>query len=214
MSDDPALADRVAPHHTAVLTMELQRGVVGDLGCIPALARRAGETKLVSRVAGLLRSARAGGVGIVHCTAAFRRDRAGSFQNVPMLQALLENPEHLVVGSAAAELVPELERAPSDLSCERLHGLAPFTGTALDALLRSLGVRTVVATGVSLNVGVLGLVIEAIGLGYEVVVPTDCVIGLPAEYEEQVLQHSLAHIATLTTRDRLEAIWSGDDPAR
>ena len=38
--------------------------------------------------------------------------------------------------------------------------ISPFHGTELDAILRNLGVRTVVATGVSVNVGVLGMTIE------------------------------------------------------
>ncbi len=49
--------------------------------------------------------------------------------------------------------------------------MSPFTGTSLDTWLRSLGVETVVATGVSVNLGVLGLAIEAVNLGYRVVVP-------------------------------------------
>ena len=41
---------------------------------------------------------------------------------------------------------------------------------------------TVVAIGVSLNVGVLGLVLSAVDLGYQVVVPTDAVAGVPEAY--------------------------------
>ena len=38
----------------------------------------------------------------------------------------------------------------------RLHGMTPFTSTSLDQILRNLGIRTVVATGVSVNLGVIG----------------------------------------------------------
>ncbi len=103
-----------------------------------------------------------------------------------------------------AELGPE----PSDLVSTRLHGVSPFTGTSLDTWLRNLGVRTVVATGVSVNLGVLGLAIEAVNLGYQVVVVRDAVAGLPQEYADAVLDNTFPLISTLTTVDELVAAWS------
>ena len=49
---------------------------------------------------------------------------------------------------------------------------------------------TVIATGVSVNLGVLGLAIEACNLGYQVVVPRDTVAGIPATYAEAVLDNT------------------------
>ena len=63
------------------------------------------------------------------------------------------------------------------------------------------------ATGVSVNLGVLGLAIEACNLGYQVVVPRDAVAGLPAAYAEAVLDNTFPLIATLTTTDELLAAW-------
>ena len=54
--------------------------------------------------------------------------------------------------------------------------LADHTGAA--HFVR-MGVTTVIATGVSLNVGILGLCLSAADLGYRVVVPTDAVVGVP-----------------------------------
>jgi nicotinamidase-related amidase len=142
----------------------------------------------------------------VHCTAAFRRDRAGSYRNVPLVNQLLENPEHLVVGSRETELVPALGPEPSDLVSERLHGMSPFHGTSLDSMLRSRGVSTVIATGVSLNVGIIGMTIEALGHGYHVVLPTDCVCGHPLEYGEAVIEGTLAQLTTRTTSDELAGL--------
>jgi nicotinamidase-related amidase len=85
--------------------------------------------------------------------------------------------------------------------------MSPFAGTDLDPTLRSLGVETVIATGVSLNVGILGLVIEALNHGYHVVLVTDCVGGYPPEYAESVVEHSLARITTQTTAEALQKIW-------
>ena len=202
------LRELVHPGRTAVLTMELQRGVVGDLSCMPPLAEAVAEAGVVGHTARVLAAARAAGVAVVHCKAAFRPDRAGSFDNVPLVNALLKNPKHLLVGSPEVEVVPELGPEPGDLESERLHGMSPFHGTSLDPMLRSVGARTVIATGVSLNVGVVGLVIEALNHGYHVVLPTDCVAAHPIAYGEAVVENSLARITTTTTSEELVGCWS------
>ena len=74
--------------------------------------------------------------------------------------------------------------------------------------MRSLGVSTVIAVGVSLNVGVLGLCLGATDLGYRAVVPTDAVVGVPLAYGDAVLTNSVAMVATLSTVDELLTSWS------
>ena len=202
------LSELADPAHTAVLTMEMQRGVIGDLASIPTLAEAAASTGIVDATARLLDAARRAGARIVHCTAQFRPDRAGSATNAPLLAVMLRNPGHLVVDSDAAQVMPELDPQPGDVISPRAHGLSPFTGTSLDVTLRNLGVRTVVATGVSVNIGVFGLVLEAVNLGYSVVLATDCVTGVPAEYGAAVVDHSLSLMATCARADQLVEIWS------
>jgi nicotinamidase-related amidase len=203
------LADVAAPGHTAVLTMEIQRGVVGDLSSFPQLADAAARVGVVANTARVLHAARALDVPVIHCTAEFRADRAGSTVNCQLIAAMVRNPDHLLSGTPPTELVHELGPEPSDLVCARLHGVSPFSGTSLDTWLRSLGVRTVVATGVSVNLGVLGLAIEACNLGYQVVVPRDTVAGLPDDYAAAVLDNTFPLITTLTTTDDLLAAWGG-----
>ncbi|MFO1537861.1 MAG: cysteine hydrolase [Actinomycetota bacterium] len=198
------------PTHTAVCTMELQRGVVGDRATIPDLRAEVDASGMLTRVHDLLAAARAVGARVVHCTAEFRPDRQGSGTNAPMLRASAKGGG-LLVGTPDVELVPELDPAPGDVVVARLHGLTPFTGTTLDAVLRNLGVTTVIATGVSLNVGITGMAMEAVGLGYEVVVPPDAVAGVPREYAEQVLAHTIPVIATRIPTAEIIATWAGVD---
>jgi nicotinamidase-related amidase len=89
----------------------------------------------------------------------------------------------------------------------RLHGMTPFTSTSLDQILRNLGIRTVVATGVSVNLGVFGMALSALDLGYQVVIPRDAVAGVPREYADAVLDNSLSLIATLTTAEQVVEAW-------
>jgi len=202
------LEELVKPGRAAVLTMEMQRGVIGDLSALRALADVVASQGVPKRLGLLLDAARGADIPVIHCRAAFRPDRRGSYANVPMVNHMLKNPEHMLLGEATTEVIPELGPAPGDLDSVRLHGMSPFIGTNLDPTLRALGVDTVVATGVSLNVGIQGMVIEAINHGYHVVLVTDCVAGYPADYADAVLEHSLARITTQTTADELAKLWS------
>jgi nicotinamidase-related amidase len=207
VSDDE-VRQLAAPGRCAVLAMELQRGVVGDLASMPALAKAVQEAGVITATARVLRAARTAGVRVIHCHAAFRRDRAGTPRNVPLVNSLLRNPDHMVVGEPTVDSVPELGPDPRDLVSQRFHGMSPFAATELDAFLRAEGATTVIATGVSLNVGIVGLAIEAVNHGYQVVIPRDCVAGYPREYGEAVLANTLSRLAHFTTSEELVAGWA------
>src|SRR5579884_2194988 len=109
------LRELVDPERCAVLTMELQRGVVGDLSSFPELAAAAEKAGVVPATARLLGAARRRGVRVVHCTAEFRADRAGTAVNCQLVAAALRRPDHLLVGTPSTELVPPLRVEPGDL---------------------------------------------------------------------------------------------------
>ena len=201
------LASLVDPAHTAVVTSEVQNGVVGERSALPALAEAAGP--IVERLSVLLDAARPAGVRVIHATAARRADAAGSNTNARLFAAVKKSPVALLPGSPEADVVPALGPSPEDLVLCRLHGLYPMAGTDLDPILRNLGVRTLVVTGVSVNVAVTNLVMDAVNHGYQVVLPRDAVCGIPAAYADAVIDNTLSLLATLTTVDDLVAAWSG-----
>ncbi|PQM47616.1 Isochorismatase family protein YecD [Mycobacterium talmoniae] len=89
----------------------------------------------------------------------------------------------------------------------RWHGVGPMGGTDLDPILRNLGVTTVVPVGVSLNVAIPNLVMDAVNAAYRVVLPRDAVAGVPAAYGRAVIEHTLALLATVTTTADLLHAW-------
>ena len=205
-----SLAELVAPARTAVVTMELQRGVIGDLAMMGALREAAIERGALEGAARLARAAHLAGVRLVHCTAEGRPDRAGSKANCRILAQAAKAPldQQLVTGSDRAQLIPELEYDPDrDILVPRGHGMTPFTSTSLDQILRNLGVTTIVASGVSVNIGLLGMTLSAMDLGYQVVVPVDAVAGVPNEYAEQVIENTIAYVATLCGVADIESAW-------
>ena len=201
------LAALVDPTHTAIVTSEVQNGVVGARSALPALAEAAAAEMLPS-LARLLPAARSAGVQVVHCTAYRRADGKGANHNARLFMGVRKSPVALLPGTAEVDVVPELGPAPEDLVLTRTHGLDPMAGTDLDPVLRNLGIRTVVVTGVSVNVAVTNLVMDAVNRGYDVVLPRDAVCGIPREYADAVIDNTLALLAAVTTTDELISIWT------
>jgi nicotinamidase-related amidase len=194
------------PAHTAIITSEVQNGVVGEPSALPALAEAAG-VEMLPNLAKLLPVARAAGVQVVHCTAYRRDDGKGANRNARLFLGVRKSPVALLPGTPAVEVLAELGPEPEDLVLTRTHGLNPMGGTDLDAVLRNLGVTTIVATGVSVNVAITNLVMDAVNLGYDVVLPRDAVAGLPQAYADAVIDNTLALLATVVTTADLLEVW-------
>ena len=198
------LSKLLDPAKTALVTQEIQRGVVGDLSALPELASEAAP--ILPNIARLCAAARAAGVLVVHCTAERRPDGLGANTNARIFSYMAKT-EPLSPGSARAEIVPEVPVEPTDLVMPRLHGLSPFQGTELDFVLRNHGVETIVGVGVSVNVAIVNLALDAVNAAYQVVLPTDAVAGTPRAYVEMVLQHTLRNVSTLVTTEDVLAAW-------
>lgn len=202
------LAALLSPDHTAVVTSEVQNGVVGSPSALPELAAAASR-EMLPNLARLLPVARAAGVQVVHCTAYRRADGKGANSNARLFRGVRRSPVALLPGTDAVATAPELGPEPEDIVLTRTHGLNPMAGTDLDPILRNLGVRTIVVTGVSVNVAVTNLVMDAVNHGYSVVLPRDAVCGIPQDYADSLIDNTLALLAAVVTTDDLIGIWKG-----
>lgn len=194
------LGDILRPQSSAVITVECQRGVIGTGGPLSALADAVRESGIVPRAAQVLDAARAARTPVLHGIVVRRPDGGGVTMNCRLFAATRKaGGPGLLAGSEAARLIPELGPGDDDYFVPRHHGVSLFHDSELDSLLRSLGVKTIVLLGVSLNIALLGTTIEAVNRGYQVVMPHDGVTGTPLEYARQVLEHTVRMLATVTT---------------
>jgi biuret amidohydrolase len=201
----PQLVDLIEPGHTAIVTQECQGAVIGPDAGLAALAEEARRVALPNIVR-LLPAARAAGVRVVHCLVQRRPDGLGSNHNAKIF-ALGRGEVDIAPGTPGAAVLPELGPEPTDLVLSRWHGLGPMGGTDLDAVLRNLGVSTVVVVGVSLNIAIPNFVMDAVNAAYRVVVPKDAVAGIPTEYGAAIIANTLSLLATITTTDELLQSW-------
>ena len=201
----PQLADLIQPEHTAIVTQECQGAVIGPDAGLGQLAEEARRVALPNLVR-LLPAARAAGVRVVHCLVQRRPDGLGANHNAKIF-AIGRGEVNILPGTPGAAVLPELGPEPTDLVLSRWHGVGPMGGTDLDAVLRNLGVSTIVVVGVSLNIAIPNVVMDAVNAAYRVVVPQDAVAGIPTEYGAAVIANTLSLLATITTTDDLLRVW-------
>ena len=202
------LTPMLDPKHTALLIFECQEGTIGEASHLPTLAAAVSAGNVVPNIASLLDGARKAGARVFYCKIDKRNDGVGDPGNTPLLMRLRRQSKETSVALGMGEIIAALAPREGDVVVAREHGLTGFYESGLDAYLRNTGIKTVVITGVSVNIGVIGTTIEAVNRGYTAVVPTDCVAGDPPEYAEQALRYSVRNIAFMSTSGEIANIWS------
>jgi nicotinamidase-related amidase len=203
MSPKPVVTD---PRTTAVVIIECQNGVVGADGALPALAEAATETLPV--IGRLAKAARAAGARVVHLTYVPVADNRSSNRKPRLFSRILDGMADWSPDHPATQVVDQIGVESGDLVLPRHSGLSPTHGTETFKILRNIGVTTVVLAGVSTNIAIPVVAVEAVDEGFDVVVPSDAVAGTPPEHSASMLANTLAFIATLTTTDDLLAGWA------
>ncbi|OEJ27966.1 isochorismatase [Streptomyces agglomeratus] len=201
------LVEQLDPATTVLLTVECQEGVVGADSALPELAREARTSGALLRVARLVAAAHEAGVQVMHAVAERRPDGRGASTNARLFRAAARLPVQQLSGTTAVRVAEPIEVTDDDLVVRRLHGLSPLSGTDAGALMRNLGCRTVLVTGVSANVAIPNAVFDAVNLGFTVVVASDAIAGVPSDYTPAMIRNTLALVATITTTDDVLACW-------
>jgi nicotinamidase-related amidase len=194
------------PERTALLLIECQRGVVGDLSVLPDLAGMA--RPVLERIGALAAAARAAGVTVAHLTFAPMPGGRSTNRRSPVTRGTSASAEW-GPDRPGTEIVPEIGLAESDLVFERHQGISPVHRTEVLTVLRNMGIEEVVVGGVSTNLAVLLTAAGAADEDFGVTVVRDATAGVPASYHESVLRYSLAFVGRLATADELITRWKG-----
>ena len=193
------------PRTTALLFVECQRGVIGDLSVLPALAEAAQPA--LAAMARLAAGARAVGVQVVHLTYLPLAGGRSASQRSPLM------PRHRIDGGLAGIRRAARDRARNRRRARRPGAAAPpghlpRHRTEVLSILRNMGMVDIVVAGVSTNLAVPLVAVGAADEDFGVTVATDATVGTPSEHHASMLRHSLAFVARLATTDELVAEWS------
>ena len=193
------------PDTTALLFIECQRGVVGDLSVLSALAESA--RPVLVAMGRLAAGARQAGVQVVHLTYLPLAGGRSASRRSPLMRATASNATW-DESHPAMEIVPEIGVGPDDLVLPRHQGISPVHRTETLAVLRNMGIAEVVVAGVSTNLAIPLAAAGAADEDFAVTIPTDGCIGTPDEHHASMVEHSLAYVARLVTVDELLGEWS------
>jgi nicotinamidase-related amidase len=120
-----------------------------------------------------------------------------------------------VKGTWGHELIDEVPYAAGlDLMMEKRR-LSAFTGTDLDLVLHSRGIKTLVVAGVVTQGCVESTVREAANADYYVAIPRECVASTDQKAHETSLRSMatvLRYADAVTNADRIKGIWAAHSP--
>ena len=146
---------------TALLVMDVQRGVV----------ERYEEPGYLRRLSEAIGTARAAEIPVVYVTIGFRPGHPEINARNATFSATAA-AGRFVAGSPDTEIHPAIAPRPGDLLVTKRR-VSEFSGSDLEVLLRSLGIGTLVLTGIATSGVVLSTLRQAADLDYRLIVLSD-----------------------------------------
>jgi nicotinamidase-related amidase len=183
------------PSRSAVLSMDLQTGIVGIYTEV--------DRALPERAASVLKAARERQVCVVHVQVGFRlglpevsprNSLFGAIKNSAQHQQLFRGP----LGAIHSVVAPE-----ADEVVVTKHRVNAFAGTDLEMILRANEIDTLILMGIATSGVMLSTLLHASDQDYRLVVVKDCCTDLDAEVHHCLVEKVFPGYATVTTSDQL-----------
>ena len=186
-----------SPAKTAVLVIDMQNDTVHAEGAYASFgaAEHAASQNVVANVGTLLEAARTSDTPVFFSRIVVYPQPGLGGDNAPIFRMLA--PDTFKVGSWGAAIVDELTPQASDIVLDRTR-MSVFNGTAIDNMLRNLGVTNLLVVGAWTNMAVEHTIRDAADHGYTVSIVEDATSSLSAEWQHAALNFALTNIATAT----------------
>jgi nicotinamidase-related amidase len=168
-------APRAGIDRPVVVSIDMHRGHLDpSVATLPVPADEAHA--LIERTAPVYRALRELEVPIIQAVTRFRapsESLMNPFWASKRSQTRARQAEHNLFGSPGTQVIEEF-RDPRDLIVDTKKRYSAFLHTDLDFVLRDLGARTIILTGVNTNSCVLGTAFEVVNRDYRLIVLADC----------------------------------------
>jgi len=176
--------------------------------CDSRLCRRDTQPtdELMPRLLGLMEAAREAGVRLIHvCT------EHGDWTSTPswLARKWTENgqkPEMCRPGTEGAEFMPGFEPLPGEVVVTK-NRYSGFIGTNLDMILKSLGIKSIIATGTATNNCVEATARDGFMLDYYLVFCSDGTASYDRHLHETTLINIKNHYGTVASIDEIVGAW-------
>ncbi len=119
-------------------------------------------------------------------------------------------PRHTTLPDGFADLLPELDRQPGDLTVTK-RTWGAFAHTDLEAQLGTRSITQVVVTGVATGTGVESTARQAYELGFNVTLATDAMTDLRPEAHAYSLAHVFPRLGEMGSTDDIIRLLKSKD---
>lgn len=200
------------PKHAAVVVVDVQNDFCSPGGQVHQRGHEMAPLQtMLGHLRRLLDGARRAGTRIVYVQHTLTRDGATESPAYLAYRLKLHGghyPELCLDGTWGHQICAEVAPQPGDLVV-RKHRQPPWIGTDLDQLLRSNGIKTVIATGTMTSACVDWTARLGVQLDYYVVVPEDCVAQTDCAAHEAAIAALRRYLpdGAVTTSDDLLRVW-------
>jgi nicotinamidase-related amidase len=206
------LEERVAPRHTALLIVDMQNDYCSPGGASDRNKRDLSQIQtILPAMRDLTASARNVGVPLIFTKYTVGPGTAGlSGPEILRRGMNFAGLDSTIRGTWGHDLIADIPCEESDLVIEKRR-LSAFTGTDLDLVLRSIGVKTLVVGGVVTQGCVESTVREAANADYYVAVARDCVASTDEQAHETALRSMatvLRYADAVVDSARIRAAWA------
>lgn len=154
------------PSHTAVLSMDMQAGIVSMYA--------GNDESFTQRAAEVLQRCRDRGMMVVHIQVGFRPGFPEVSSRNALFAAIRNSERHQkMLQGDMGKIHPALGPEEKDIVITK-HRISAFTGTDLDMILRAHEIETLILFGLATSGVVLSTLLDAIDADYRAVVVKDC----------------------------------------
>jgi nicotinamidase-related amidase len=156
----------IEPSRTAVLSMDMQAGIVSIYA--------KDQEGFIERAASVLAKARELGARVIHIKVGFRIGLPEVSSRNALFNAVKTSEKHQrLFAGEMGEIHPALGPADDDIVITK-HRISAFIGTDLDMILRANEIETLVLFGIATSGVVLSTLVDAVDMDYRVIVIKDC----------------------------------------
>ena len=183
---------------SVLLCMDLQSGIVGMLP-------ETGQKTLLDNASAALAAARRAGMAVIHIVVRFKSGHPEVSPRNKMFSEV-KKAGFLVEGTPIAEIHPRVAPAAAEPVLAKLR-VGAFSTTALETLLRTKNIDTLVLCGFSTSGVVLSTVRWAADMDYRLVVVADACADPDAEVHRMLVDKVFpAQADVLSARDLVAAL--------
>jgi ureidoacrylate peracid hydrolase len=196
----------VDPQHTAVLAIDVQKDFCDEDGAMARLGKDLGMVKnMLPYLMRFLTAARNRNLMVI-----ITKRINSKLSDSPVHRRQLTRGGQLdvaVEGTTGVEFSKGFEPKDNDYLLFK-HRYSAFTGTELDLILRSNGIRTIVVAGVATNACVEATARDGFMHDYHVVLVSDCCATYdPIDLHKASLRNAEVQFATVTTSEQVLRAW-------